>query len=275
MFGAVLLPPSRPDVKFGVVFMDGGGYLTMCGHGLIGVTVAAVETGLISEAEANQLINVETPAGVVAVRFERKSGLGIEVTLRNVTSYCADTDLIVQVDGKESRVDVAYGGNFYALVRAADAGLQLTPAFLPEIIQRGLAIRDAINHHKQFIHPDHPDIAGVALVEFYEDSQNAPPHARNVVVFGAGQADRSPCGTGTCARMALLYTQGKLKIGEEFVNQGIVGTRFRGRLIEERRVGSFSGAVPEITGSAFVTGIHQFVVDPSDPFGAGFTLAGC
>jgi len=273
MFGDLLLPPSRPDTRFGVVFMDSGGYLKMCVHGLIGVTVAAVETGYISESEANQLLKVETPAGVVAVRFERKPGLGIEVTVRNVTAFCADTDLIVDLDGQETPVDVVYSGNFFALVKAANVGLRLEPGSLAEITRIGLAIRDAINQHREFVHPEQPEIAGVALVEIYEDSHNPPPHARNVVVFGSGQIDRSACGTGTCAKMALLHSRGRLQIGEEFVHEGILGTRFRGRLLEEKCVGGFVGVVPEVTGSAFVTGIQQFVVDPSDPLRAGFTLA--
>jgi len=272
MFGALLLPPSRPDTRFGVVFMDSGSYLKMCVHGLIGVTVAAVETGHISECEANQPLRVETPAGIVSVRFERRPGLGIEVAVRNVTAFCADTDLTVEVDGKQFPVDVVYSGNFFALVKAADLRLHLEPGDLAEITRVGLAIRDAINQHRQFVHPEQPEIAGVALVEVYEDLSNPPPHARNVVVFGSGQIDRSACGTGTCAKMALLHSRGALQLGEEFVHEGIVGTRFRGRLLEQNHVGEFSGVVPEVTGAAYVTGIQQFVVDPSDPLRAGFTL---
>lgn len=272
MFGALLLPPSRPDTRFGVVFMDSGSYLKMCIHGLMGVTVAAVETGYISESEANQPLRVETPAGIVSVRFERRAGLGIEVTVRNVTAFCAKTDLTVQVDGQELPVDVVYSGNFFALVKAADLGLRLVPGELAEITRVGLAIRDAINQHRQFVHPEQPQIAGVALVEVYEDLSNPPPHARNVVVFGSGQIDRSACGTGTCAKMALLHSRGALQLGEEFVHEGIVGTRFRGRLLEQKHVGEFPGVVPEVTGAAYVTGIQQFVVDPSDPLRAGFTL---
>ena len=150
MFGALLLPPSRPDTRFGVVFMDSGSYLKMCVHGLIGVTVAAVETGHIPESEAKQPLRVETPAGIVSIRFERRPGLGIEVAVRNVTAFCADTDLMVEVDGQEFPVDVVYSGNFFALVKAADLGLHLEPGDLAEITRVGLAIRDAINQHRQF-----------------------------------------------------------------------------------------------------------------------------
>ena len=206
--------------------------------------------------------------------FARQPGVGLEVAVRNVACFAVESDIQVQLGTRRVRVDVAYGGNFFALVEATDLGLSVDPQYATELAQAGIAIRDAINKEKKFAHPEQPQISGVALVEISQPPRHPRAHARNVVVFGRRQLDRSPCGTGTCAKMALLYSRGQLRLGEEFIQESILGTIFSGRLVAEQNVGPYRGVVPEITGSAFVTGIQQFVLDPFDPLREGFLL-GC
>jgi proline racemase len=274
MFGAVLLPASQPGTDFGVVFMDTGGYLPMCIHGMIGVVVAAVESGQLSVDSPSKLLKIETPAGIVSVRFRSQDHLGLEVTVRNVPCFVAESDLEVSVGSRKVRVDLVYSGNSCALVEASQVGLNIHPQYLSDFIEAGTAIRCAVDQQKKFVHPEqeHDGGSGVDLVEFTESPLNSHPHSRSVVVFGAGQIDRSPCGTGTCAKMALLYSRGKLALGQEFIQEGILGTTFTGRLVEEQKIGYYHGVVPEVTGSAFVTAIQQIVLDCRDPLCEGFLL---
>lgn len=272
MFGAVLLPPSQPDTQLGVVFMHTGGYLTACIHGTIGVIVAAVESGYIPEGQSNHPLKVETPSGIVLARFQRRAGQGLEVTVRNVASYVAESNMEVRHNGHCIRADVVYAGSFFAIVQASDIGLRVESGCIGDLIQAGVAIRTAINQEKSFTHPDEPDLAGVDLVEITDEPSNPRAHARNVVIFGPGQFDRSPCGTGTCARMTLLHRQGKLRLGQEFIHESILGTLFCGRIVEEQKVGPFPAVIPEITGTAFITATQQFVADPLDPLREGFLV---
>jgi len=274
MFGAVLLPPSEPDTQFGVVFMDTGGYLPMCIHGMIGVVVAAVESGQLSERNLSEPLKIETPAGTVSVRVESRDHSGLEVTVRNVPCFVVESDLEVSIGSRKVRADVVYSGNFCALVEASQLGLSVHPRHLSDFIELGMAIRRAIDQQKKFVHPEQneDEVTGVDLVEFTESPLNSQAHSRNVVVFGAGQIDRSPCGTGTCAKMALLHKRGRLPLGQEFIQEGILGTVFSGRLIEERNIGRYRGVIPEITGTAFVTALQQIVADCRDPLCDGFLL---
>lgn len=274
MFGALLLPPSQPDTHMAAVFMHSAGYLPMCVHGLIGVVLAAVETGHISEGLAGSLLKVETPAGVVEVCFRRNPKTGFEVTVRSAPCFVMESGLEIDLGSRPVCADIVFGGSIFALVRAADVGLKVEPRYATDLQRVGLAIRAAVNQKRKFTHPHKPRIAGVELVEISDEARNPLADARNAVVFGQGQLDRSPCGTGTCAKMALLYTQGELRLGQEFVHEGILGTLFHGRLVAEQRLDSYRAVVPEITGTAFVTGIQQFVIDSLDPLRDGFLLAG-
>jgi proline racemase len=274
MFGAVLLPTSQPDTDFGVVFMDTGGYLPMCIHGMIGVVVAAVESGQLSLDTSSKPLRIETPAGIVSVRFRSHDHSGLEVTVRNVPSFVAESDLEVNIGGRKVCVDVVYSGNFCALVEADQVGLSIHPRHLSDFIETGTAIRNAVDQRKKFVHPELEDDGhfGVDLVEFTESPLNSRAHSRTVVVFGAGQIDRSPCGTGTCAKMALLHSRGKLPLGQDFIQEGILGTTFTGRLVGEQKIDRYQGIIPEVTGTAFVTAIQQIVADARDPLSEGFLL---
>jgi proline racemase len=211
--------------------------------------------------EPETVVRLETPAGLVEARVAVDGGRARSVTIRNVPSFLLERDR--EVDGL--RCDIAFGGNFYALVPAADAGVEVDSARADELIARGLEIMAAVNAADAPVHPEDPRIAGCRHVVFHDGNRNA-------TAIHPGWLDRSPCGTGTSARMAALHARGALAIGEDFVNESVIGTRFTGRLVEETTVGGLPAVVPEITGRAWVTGMGQYLLDVDDPFPAGFAL---
>ena len=268
MFGAILLRPKTPGCDIGVVFMDNGGYLDMCGHGIIGAVTCAVETRFI---KPKVQITVETPAGVVRTRIVTRGRRVESVSFENVPAFKLKETQIT-LDGNRIPIDIAFGGNFFAHLYASDVGLAIEPGNRSKIIDLGIRIRDAVNRQVNVRHPEKPAINNVELVEFSGPPKSEDSNAQNVVVFGQGQIDRSPCGTGTCAKMALLHSEGKLKIGERFVHESIIGTRFEGRLISKTNVGDHEAVVPEITGSASIIGFNRLIFDRMDPFVEGFLL---
>jgi proline racemase len=265
MSGAILQPPTRPDADWGVLFIEVSGCLPMCGHGTIGVATVLVETGMVEVTEPETVVALDTPAGLVRVRVAVQDGRATAVTLRNVPSFLLARDR--EIDGVP--YDMAYGGNFYALVDASAAGVVVDPGRSDELIARGMGIMAAINRADAPVHPEDARIAGCRHVVFYEDG---PDGTRNATAIHPGWLDRSPCGTGTSARMAALHARGQLATGEAFVNESLIGTRFTGRVAEETTVGGLPAIVPEITGRAWVTGMGQYLLDASDPFPAGFAL---
>ena len=265
MSGAILQPPTRDDADWGVLFIEVSGCLPMCGHGTIGVATVLVETGMVEVTEPETEIALDTPAGLVRVRVAVEDGRATAVTLRNVPSFLLARDR--EIEGVP--YDMAYGGNFYALVEASAAGMAVDPARSGELIARGLGLMAAINRAGAPVHPEDARITGCRHVVFYEDG---PDGTRNATAIEPGWLDRSPCGTGTSARMAQRHARGELALGEDFVNESVIGTRFTGRLVEETTVGGLPAVVPEITGRAWVTGMGQYLLDPTDPFPAGFRL---
>jgi proline racemase len=267
MSGAILQPPTRDDADWGVLFIEVSGCLPMCGHGTIGVATVLVETGMVDVREPETVVRLDTPAGLVEARVAVEGGRARAVTLRNVPAFLLERDRRVG----DLVCDIAFGGNFYALVRAADAGVEIDPARGRELIERGAQIMDAINASGAPVHPEDARIAGCRHVVFHAPGSGGA-HARNATSIHPGWLDRSPCGTGTSARMAALHARGELAIGEPFVNESVIGTRFTGRLIGETRVGGLPAVVPEITGRAWVTGMGRYLLDAEDPFPAGFAL---
>jgi proline racemase len=267
MSGAILQPPTRDDADWGVLFIEVSGCLPMCGHGAIGVATVLVETGMVDVREPETVVRLDTPAGLVEARVAVEGGRARAVTLRNVPAFLLERDR--RVGGVVC--DIAFGGNFYALVSAADAGVEIDPGHASELIERGAQIMDAINASDAPVHPEDPRIAGCRHVVFHAPGTDGA-HARNATSIHPGWLDRSPCGTGTSARMASLHARGELAIGEPFVNESVIGTRFTGLLIAETRVGDLPAVVPEITGRAWVTGTGRYVLDAEDPFPAGFAL---
>ncbi len=272
MSGAILQPPTRPDADWGVVYIEVSGCLPMCGHGTIGVATVLVECGLVTVTEPQTVISLETPAGLVKATVDVQDGRATQVTIRNVPSFVAALDQTVEVDSLGPlRYDLAFGGNYYAIMPAASVGLAPTPANAGALIERGLEIIAAIEAHPAAVHPLDPAIRGCHHVVFHEPGSDGAT-ARNATSIYPGWLDRSPCGTGTSARMALLHARGELALGEAFVNESVIGSRFTGRLVEEVTVGGIPAVVPEITGSAWISGMGNVLLDPTDPFPEGFSL---
>jgi proline racemase len=262
MSGAILQPPTREDADHGVLFIEVSGCLPMCGHGTMGVATVLVETGRVDVQEPETVVRLDTPAGLVEARVAVEDGRARSVTLRNVSSFLYERDRRVG----DVVCDLAFGGNFYALVPVED----VDPARSDEYVRRGAEIMAAVNEHPP-VHPGDPRIAGCRHVVFHAPGTNGA-HARSATSIHPGWLDRSPCGTGTSARMASLHARGKLALGEPFVNESPIGTRFTGRLVEETRVGGLDAVVPEITGRAWVTGRAEYLLEADDPFPAGFAL---
>ncbi|WP_336208934.1 proline racemase family protein [Nonomuraea sp. LPB2021202275-12-8] len=272
MSGAILQPPTRPDADWGVLFIEVSGLLPMCGHGTIGVATVLVETGMVEVVEPVTTVRLEVPAGLVVVDVAVQDGMAMSVTLRNVPSYADRLDASVTVPGHgRIRYDLAYGGNFYAVVDLDSYGLPFDRKAKNEILAAGLATMAAINAADEPVHPEDDRIRGCHHVYFAAPGSDAH-HSRHAMAIHPGWFDRSPCGTGTSARMAQLHARGELPLGRDFVNESFIGTRFVGRLLEETAVGGRPAVVPSITGRAWITGTAQYFLDPRDPFPEGFEL---
>ena len=272
MSGAILQPPLREDADWGVLFIEVSGLLPMCGHGTIGVATVLVETGMVEVSEPVTTIRLDTPAGLVEARVAVEGGRARAVTLRNVPAYVDALDRTVEVPGYgQLTYDMAFGGNFYALLPAASVGLAVGPANADAFVAAGLAIMAAIDATARPVHVEDPRISGCHHVVLHEPGRDGAD-ARAATSIHPGWLDRSPCGTGTSARLATLHARGELALGEDFVNASIIDTRFTGRLVAETTVGGRPAVVPEITGRAWITGTGQYGLDPEDPFPAGFAL---
>jgi len=272
MSGAILQPPTRPDADHGVVFIEVSGALPMCGHGTIGVATVLVETGMVPVTSPVTTVRLDTPAGLVVARVSVVDGVARSVTIRNVPSFSVGLDRVVSVpDYGDVRYDLAFGGNFYAILPLSSVGLPFERSAGQRILSCGLAVMAAINSGDRPVHPVDSGIAGCHHVQFVAAGSTAR-HSRHAMAIYPGWFDRSPCGTGTSARMAQLYARGELAVGDCFVNESFIGTRFVGRLVELADVGGIVAVVPEITGRAWITGTAQYMVDPDDPFPHGFQL---
>jgi len=271
MYGVVVTPPVSDGAAAGLLFMDNGGYLDMCGHATLCAAVALMETGRVEPTPARPAIRFDTPAGPVECRFEGEGRSA--VSLEGAPSFVAAQSVPVDIAGLgRVEADVAFGGNFFALVPARRFGLDLGPGNAAELSRLGLEIREAVNAALTLRHPEIPGIDRVALTLFYDEADAPAVSVRTVAVFGAGQIDRCPCGTGTSALMALMHVRGTLPVGAALDAQSIIGTRFTGTLVAECRVGDFPAVRPRIAGTAHMTGINQFVLDPEDPLPRGFLL---
>ena len=272
MSGSILYPSTRPDCDISILFIEVSGCLPMCGHGTIGTVTTAIENGLVRPREPG-VVRLDTPAGVVVARYKLNGDHVDSVQLINVPSFLHSTDLSVELEGLgEVRFDVAYGGNFYAIIEPQEnfAGMQ---TLRPTDIQRlSPVLRQKANEKYQFVHPEKPEIRGLSHVMWTGEPTVVGASARNAVFYGDKAIDRSPCGTGTSARMAHLVAKGRLKIGEAFVHESIIGTLFNGIATEATKVGDYDAIVPSIEGWARVTGFNTIFVDDRDPLAKGFLL---
>ncbi|MFF8385998.1 proline racemase family protein [Streptomyces kanasensis] len=272
MSGALLQPPTRPDADYGVLYIEVSGALPMCGHGTIGVATVLVETGMVAVTEPVTTVRLDTPAGLVTVDVHVEDGAAKAVTLTNVPAFSVALDREVEVPGHGTvRYDLAYGGNFYAFVDLDRLGLPFDRARREDLLAAGLAVMRAVNATDRPVHPEDPAIGGLKHVYLAAPGSDAA-HSRHAMAIHPGWFDRSPCGTGTSARMAQLHARGALPLGRDFVNESFIGTRFTGRLVGETTVGGLPAVVPTVTGRAWITGTAQYFLDPDDPFPAGFLL---
>jgi proline racemase len=254
MYGGFVTDPVEPGSDLGVLFFHNAGFSTACGHGTIALATWALEAGVV---EPRGKLRIDVPSGTLDVEATLQDGRVGRVAFVNVPSFV----LLEGLEAAGTRADVAFGGAFYAFVEAAEVGLAVAPANVPRFIELGREIKRAIEARHAIVHPREPELRDVYGVVFVDGP-------RNVTVFADGEVDRSPCGSGTSARLALLHHTGELRTGETFVHESVIGTRFEARVLGE----SGEGVVTEIAGSAYLTGFHQFVLEPDDPLGDGFLL---
>ncbi len=272
MSGTILYPPTRPDCEAGVLFIETSGCLPMCGHGTIGTITMAIENGLITPRVPGQL-SIDTPAGKVDITYRQEGRYVEEVRLTNVPSFLHAEGLTAHVEGLgEIVVDVAYGGNFYAIVEPQENFRDMADFTAGHLIGFSPKLRAALNAKYDFTHPDHPAINGLSHILWTGKPFNAAAHARNAVFYGDKAIDRSPCGTGTSARMAQLAAKGKLAVGDDFIHESIIGSLFHGRIEAAAQVAGRAAIIPSVAGWARMTGYNTIFIDDRDPFAHGFVV---
>lgn len=281
----LVLPPTHPEADAGFVIMEQVEYPAMSGTNTIAVTTVLIETGRVKVREPITELTLEAPAGLIRVRAAVENGKVKAVTFENVPAFVVHLDATVEVPELGSIVvDVAWGGMFYVIADATSLGLRLTPDEARDIVRVGEMIKAATREQLDCEHPENPGFGGVTIAQLSAPAIGEDSDLRNSVVVSTGELDwkkpaswtgaldRSPCGTGTCAKMATMHARGELPLEQDFRHEGILGTVFTGRLLRETRVGEYPAVVPTITGSAWITGYASYVVDPDDPFPEGFTV---
>ncbi len=281
----LILPPTRPEADAGYVIMEQVEYPAMSGSNTICVTTALIETGMVAAREPVTELTLESPAGLIKVRAEVRGGKVKSVAFENVPAFAVHLDATIEVPNiGPVTVDVAYGGMFFVIVEAEALGITIAPENGGEIVRLGEMVKAAAFEQLPAVHPENPEIAGITIAQISGPPTHPKAARKNAVVVSTGQLDwarpatwtgaidRSPCGTGTCAKMAALHAKGQLGLEEDFHHEGILGTLFTGRLIRRTEVGSYPAVVPTLSGQAWITGFAQYVLDPEDPFPNGFTV---
>jgi trans-L-3-hydroxyproline dehydratase len=273
MYGCIVTPSVSSEADIGILFMHNEGYSTMCGHGIIGITKVALETGLLPMEAPVTTIKIDAPAGLITAHARVADGHVQSVYFHNVPSFVLDLDQTVEVPGLgEVRYDIAFGGAFYAFVQAQDVGLICTPEHFRAFIEKGLAIKRAIVASRPITHPFEEDLSFLYGPIFIGPPVEEGVHSRNVCVFAEGEVDRCPTGTGVSARLAIHHARGEIGVDEPIVIESIIGTRFTGRVVETTTFGPHPAVIPEVEGTAHITGRHEFLIDPDDPLRDGFIL---
>ena len=265
MYGGFVTEPEDDGAQLGVVFFHNAGYSTACGHGTIALVTWAIEAAIVPAGGSTVEVVVDVPSGRLVTVATMQQGRVQSVRFRNVPSFVLFDNLRVALETRVLEVAVAYGGAFYAIVPADRFALPIEPAFVPRFVELGREIKAAIEAQQSIVHPLQQDLEGIYGVIF--TSAN-----RNVTVFADGEIDRSPCGSGTSARLALMDRRGELARGAALMHESVIGTRFVGRVVDEARVGDLPAVITEVEGSAYLTGYHQFVLSAYDPIGTGFLI---
>ncbi|SOC83599.1 4-hydroxyproline epimerase [Ensifer adhaerens] len=272
MSGSILYPPTRPDCDVAVLFIETSGCLPMCGHGTIGTVTMAIENGLVTPKEPG-VLRLDTPAGLVVATYKQEGRFVEEVRLTNVASFLYEEGLTAEVEGLgEVKVDVAYGGNFYAIVDPQECFRDIADYTAGELVGYSPKLRKALNEKYTFVHPENPEINGLRHILWAGAPKHPEATARNAVFYGEKAIDRSPCGTGTSARMAQWAAKGKLKVGDDFIHESIIGSLFKGRVEASVKVGNRDGIIPSVGGWARQTGFNTIFIDDRDPYAHGFTV---
>ncbi|HWT97108.1 MAG TPA: 4-hydroxyproline epimerase [Terriglobales bacterium] len=272
MSGSILYPPTREDYDIGILFIETSGCLPMCGHGTIGTVTVAIEEGLV-RPKTPGVLRLETPAGLVIAEYGQQGQYVEWVRLTNVPSFLHSTGL--DIDCPELgpiKVDVAYGGNFYAIVEPQENYRDMADYTAGKLVQLSPILRQRLNEKYTFQHPDNPTIKGLSHILWTGEARDPAAHARNAVFYGDKAIDRSPCGTGTSARMAQLTAKGKLKVGDKFVHESIIGSMFKGGVADKAKAGNYDAIIPTIEGWARVTGYNTIFIDDRDPYKHGFVV---
>lgn len=272
MSGTLLVEPCHPEADIGAIFIETGGYLPMCGHDTIGTCTALVETGMVEVTEPYTYVNMDTPAGLIEVKIKVVDGKAEEVTFANAPSFLLKSIEIDVDDIGKLECDIAYGGNFYGIIDARKLGLELSTNNASTIIEKAIAIRNAINNKESVIHPEHNFISGLTHIEFFSDPAHPEANVKNTVVVPPGGIDRSPCGTGTSAKLATMFAKNEIRVDELFVHESIVGSLFKARILEATKIKDYDAVIPEVTGSAWIMGMHKFFYNEKDPLKEGYLL---
>lgn len=273
MYGCIVTEPVTPDGTLGVLFLHNEGYSTMCGHGIIGLAKVALDTGMIVLDGDDPVIKMDTPAGRVTAFAHRENGSIAEVDFQNVPSFVYALDKNVNIPGiGDVRYDVAFGGAFYAFCRAEDFEFKLTATDFRKLIDIGMRIKHAVMESLPIEHPFEPDLGFLYGTIFVGEPHEPEHHSRNVCIFADGEVDRCPTGTGVSARAAIHHARGELQIKEPFIVESILGTSFTGEIVQTTKFGQYEAVIPKVTGTAYITGRNEWLIDPDDPLCDGFIL---
>jgi len=273
MYGCILTEPVTSGTDFGALFMHNEGWSTMCGHGIIAVTTVVLETGMLATKAPETVVRIDTPAGLVTATALIDDGHVSSVRFANVPSYVVAADQLVEVPGiGRVRYDLAFGGAYYAYVDAADFGLQCVSSEVGRLIDVGMQIKRAVMKAIGIVHPFDDSLGFLYGTIFIAPARSGEADSRNVCVFAEGEVDRSPTGTGVSGRLALHYARGEIGSGETHVVESIIGTCFAGRVIDETSFGCHEAVIPEVEGTAHITGMHTLCIDPHDPLAEGFLV---
>jgi proline racemase len=277
LFGAVLTHPCHPQADFGVIFMDNQKFEPMCGHAVIGTVTSLLGTGMCSLREPKTSVNLDTPAGLVEACATVRDGRVEDVYFDGVSSFLYREKALVRIpNGKTYSIDVAFGGNFFALVEIGQTGLELVSANIPRITELGMQILESANQQIEVCHPEFPYIDRIIDLRFYQTLSGNPSTSRNCVVLGNRMIDRSPCGTGTSAELAMRFNHKEISPGQTFTCESILGTRFQARVVAQTTVrdsfNKYPAVIVRVSGRAFLTGFNQLLLQSEDPFPQGFIL---
>ena len=273
MYGAIVTPPVTPGADFGILFLHNEGYSTMCGHGIIAIAKVALETGLVAQRKPETTIRIDSPAGLVTAHA-RIAADGIQsIYFENVPSFVLALDEAVEVPGLGPvQYDIAFGGAFYAYVQAASIGLSCTAQDFPNLVQKGMAIKRAIMASRAIAHPFEKELSFLYGTIFIGPPESSKAHSRNVCIFAEGEVDRSPTGTGVSGRLAIHYARKEVDLNQPIIIESIIGTRFAGKIVRPTTFGPYAAVIPQVEGTAHLTGRHEFFIDPDDPLKKGFIL---